>query len=219
MAKRAARPRYKSGPKKGQFMSDRAIAASKSRARKNPGRTVQPKRNPPRRRRPAASRRRAPARRAPARRNPPARRPADLVGAFVDGSIEAAQILAGKAAARSLPDLLRLPKQGNIGLAVQAGTALALGWATGMFASDATARAVLAGGLTAPLETLVVAYRVPWLSTALSPVTATAELSSYAGMRGLGSYARAPRPPLVLERGLAGYVSSAEVGIPAGYDA
>lgn len=226
MAKRKARRRYPKGhPKAGKFMSDRAIAASRSarkRTRKNPSR----KRAAPKRRA-SSSRKRSPARRNPgrttrARRNPPRR--VDIVGSLTDGSIEAVQILIGKAAARSIPDLIGAPKQGNVGLAVQAATALAVGYVSGMFLSENAARAMMAGGLTAPIETLIVTYNVPWLSRALSPVTAANSVGAYAGRRSIGSGAtmsgyvkRAPAPVVIQERGLAGYVSSAERGMGMGY--
>ena len=84
---------------------------------------------------------------------------------FIDGAVEAGQILIGKAVARSIPDLANLPKEGNVGLAIQGGVALAAGFVADMFLSRDAARAILAGGLTAPLETLIVAYQVPWLLT------------------------------------------------------
>jgi len=214
MAKRKARPRYKSGPKKGQFMSDRAIAASrrrKSPARKNPGRTVA-KRNPSRKR---ATRKAAPRKRAPARRNPPRR--VDIVGSLMDGSVEAVQILIGKAAARSLPDLVGAPKQGNIGLAVQAATALVTGYVAGMFLSENAARAMMAGGLTAPLETLIVSYDVPWLGRALSPVSTANGVAAYASRAQIGSgmagYVKRRPQPVVMARGMSGYVSSTDRGL------
>lgn len=110
------------------------------------------------------------------------------------GTIEAGQILVGKAAARSVPDMAGLPKEGNVGLAVQAAMAVGLGWAADMFLSPNAARAILAGGLTAPLETLIVAYQVPWLSTALSPTTANAEVQAYV-QRGVSSYVPASAQP------------------------
>lgn len=126
------------------------------------------------------------------RRNPAT---PDIFGLLMDGTIEAGQVLVGKAAARSVPDLAGLPKQGNVGLATQMGVALGMGWLADMFWSKQAARAILAGGLTAPLETLVVAYNVPWLSTALSPTTANATVSAYSMPRralpgGVASYAR-----------------------------
>lgn len=218
MAKRAARPRYKSGPKKGQFMSNRAIAAKKAaRSRK---RTTTTRKRATRKRNPGRSvaPRKSPTKRKAARRNPPRKRRVDIVGSLIEGGTEAAQILIGKAAVRSIPDLIGAPKQGNVGLAVQAGAALVTGYVAGMFLSENAARAMMAGGLTAPLETLIVSYRVPWLSNALSPMTAQAEVGAYARGR-LGAYPRPQaRPQLVVEeRGLAGYVASGERGIPSDY--
>lgn len=221
MAKRRTQPRHKSGPKKGQFKP----RARRKRARKNPGRTVA-KRNPPkrkrtRRRRTTAARKTTTRRRRSARRNPP-KMFRGLVGTFTDGIVEAGQILVGKAAVRSIPDLANLPKQGNVGLAVQAGTALVIGYVADMFLSANAARAMTAGALTAPLETLIVSYRVPWLSTALAPVSAASSLQAYVqgGGGSLGRYARRPRaaiaPPGNSERGLGRYAT--ERGMSYSYD-
>lgn len=118
-----------------------------------------------------------------------------VVGLLMDGTIEAGQILVGKAATRSVPDLFQLPKQGNVGLAVQGAVAVGLGWIADMFLSKPTARAILAGGLTAPLETAIVAFNVPWLSTALAPTTASGNLQAYVRRRtapgnNMGAYAQ-----------------------------
>lgn len=204
MAKRKTPERYKTGPKKGQFKPKSARSSSSRKrkapakrrtARRNPGRTVARKRSAP-------------------RRNPPKILGGNIVGNLMDAGIEAGQILVGKAAARSIPDLAGLPKQGNVGLAIQTAVALATGWAASMFMSPNAARAITAGGLTAPLETLVVAYRIPWLSEALAPVTANAELGAYVQGRaralpprsngngnGVGAYVRRSMP----ERGLGSY--------------
>lgn len=147
MAKRLP-PRHKSGPKKGQFR--------KRAARKNPAK----RKAAPRR---AASR----APRRAARRNP-ARR-LDVVKMLTRGTTMAAQVLIGKAATRAVPDLMNLPKGGNTGLAVQVATALGVGFIAQQFLSASAAAAILAGGLTAPVETLVVNMNVPYLSQYLSP--------------------------------------------------
>ena len=158
MAKRKMPARYTSGPKRGQF---------KPKAkRKNPARRAAP--------RAAAPRRAAPRRNAPRRPKMP-----DLVGMLMDGTVNAGQVLVGKAAARSVPDLMGLPKEGNTGLAIQAAVAVGIGFVADMFLSRQAAAAILAGGLTAPLETFLVAQDVPWIGEALSPVTAAAEVGSY----------------------------------------
>ncbi len=206
MARRLPR-RYKSGPKKGQFMPKGARKRKRNPARKaatttrrrraparkrkrNIGRTVARKRS-----RPAARKRRSYA------RNP--RRP-NIVRTLTDGIVEAGQILIGKAAVRTLPDLAGLPKQGNMGIAVQAGAALVIGFVADMFLGRNAVRAITAGALTAPLETLIVAYKVPWLAGALAPVTAGSALGAYvqpggpariaaSTAPGMGRYVRAPR--------------------------
>lgn len=175
MAKKKKMPeRYKTGPKKGQFKPKSSRSSS---AKRNPGRTTRAKSS-------SKSSSKSKSRRRPARSNPPAMfRPRNIMGHLVDSGVEAGQILVGKALARSVPDLANLPKQGNVGLAVQTGVALASGWAASMFLSPAAARAITAGGLTAPLETMVVAYNVPWLSRALAPVTASNDLGAYVQRR------------------------------------
>lgn len=215
MAKRRTPPRYKSGPKKGQFMSKRARAARKGgRKRRNPGRTVaaknQPRKRAPAKRRPAARKRAAPKRQNPYHRNP-RRRGMPIMRVFTDGIVEAGQILVGKAAVRTIPDLIpNVSKEGNMGIAIQAGTALVIGWVADMFLSKNAARAMTAGALTAPLETLIVAYRVPWISSALAPVSAQSSLQAYVRGNGgsLGRYARRPRIEAgSAERGLGRYAT------------
>lgn len=117
------------------------------------------------------------------RRNPVG---GDIVGMLTEGSIGAVQVLTGKAAARAVPDLVGLPKQGNTGLATQAAVAVGAGFVADMFLSKRAANMILAGGLTAPLETLIVAYSVPFFSEALSPTTAN---------NAVGRYVRAARNP------------------------
>ncbi len=208
MARRMPR-RYKSGPKRGQFMSKaarkrkrnpprkRARAATSTRRRapakrkRNIGRTVARRANPVRKKRRSYA------------RNP--RRP-NIIRTLTDGLVEAGQILVGKAAVRTLPDLAGLPKQGNMGIAIQAGAALVIGFVADMFLGRNAVRAITAGALTAPLETLIVAYQIPWLSGALAPVTANGALGAYvqrggggpgrvaaATAPGMGRYVRAPR--------------------------
>lgn len=148
--------RYKTGPKKGQF---------KPKAKRRSTRR-------------SSSRRKTPARktRRSYRRNPA--RP-DIVQTLMNGTVTASQVLVGKAAARAVPDVLKLPKGGNAGLAVQVATALALGYVSAMFFKKDTAAAILAGGLTAPVETLILAADVPYLSEYLSPEAEAAAVAGY----------------------------------------
>lgn len=166
----AKRRHYKSGPKKGQFMPGKARKRTSTK-RKAPAKL---------RRNPTAN---MPAK--PRRRNPP------RMGKFsvqkitrdlAQGAGDAALILIGKAGTRVIPSMLpNLPKEGNVGLAVQALTAVVLGMLAGMVVKPAQAKMILAGGLTAPVETLVVAMDVPFLAEALSPTTAAQEVGAYYG--------------------------------------
>lgn len=174
MAKRKTPPRYKSGPKKGQFKPKSARRSSSSRA--------------------VTKRRKAAPKRRTYRRNP--RRP-DVVRMLTQGTITASQVLAGKAVTRAVPEMLNLPKQGNTGLAVQVATALGVGYVSSMFFSQATSAAILAGALTAPVETVIQVANVPLLARYLSP---TAQQSAVEGYKqGVRGYVQ-PRTPF------AGYV-------------
>lgn len=179
------RRHYKSGPKKGQFMPGKARKASsstKKRRRRNPApaMTTSPrKRNPPRKRLTARS----------------------AIRGATEGAVDAFLVLTGKAATRSIPLLANLPKEGNIGLAVQALTAIVVGMVAQQFLKPAQAKMLTAGGLTAPLETLIVSYNVPFLAPALQPVEADAQLSAY-----LGGYVQPVYDPVGVEEGVGGYV-------------
>ncbi len=195
MARRMPR-RYKSGPKRGQFMPKAARKRTAPRKRKrNIGRTVARARtNAPAKKRRAATTRRPVARKRNYRGNP--RRP-NIIRTLTDGIVEAGQMLVGKAAVRTVPDLAGLPKQGNAGLAVQVATALVIGYAADMFLSRRAVSAITAGALSAPLETLIVATDIPWLGRALSPVTQTNSLGAYVQPRGvspgMGRYVQGPK--------------------------
>lgn len=198
--------RFTSGPKKGQF---KPRGAKKRRRRRNPASsstsaaarssTVK-KSNPSRRRRRAA----APARRR-RRRNPGT---PSLVRQLVGGVKDAAAIVGGEAAARIIPTMAKLPKEGPVGLAVQAAAGVAAGYLANRFMGREVGRLVLAGALSAPLKTALVAARVPVLSPALSPATQAEALGAYKSLRayvlpsgdqvgtrrpGMGSYVSASR--------------------------
>lgn len=223
-------PRHRSGPKKGQFRK-RARSSSKRRRRNQPAAVaVAPRRNQPARR--AAPRPRARARRAappaPTRRRRRNRNPAPKITVrrvlrdIQDGAVNAAYILVGKAAARTIHTVTGLPKMGNTGLAVQALSAVAAGMIADAVIGASRAKFVLAGGLTAPLETAIVAYNVPFLAQALSPAAAINDLQGY---RNMGRYVQPRAAPNGLNRyvaagaGLAGYVSPTQaLEMGNGYD-
>lgn len=168
------------------------------------------RRNPPRK---AAARRASPAK-ATTQRRAYRRNPAkpDVVQMLTRGTLTATQVLLGKAATRAIPDLIKLPKSGNAGLAVQVAVALALGYVGEMFFSKTTAAALLAGGLTAPVETLIVSANVPYVSQYLSPGASSSAVAGY-----VQGYVPPSRP-------IAGYVTHGGAATPAsqfngqGYD-
>jgi len=138
------------------------------------------------------------------RRNPGRmkKNPPDIMGMAVGGATTATQVLLGKAATRSVPELANLPRSGNTGLAVQALVAIALGYISAEFLSREAAAAILAGGLTAPLEDFIVAQNVPWLSEALGPgASPTNNVGRYPQRPALvagypdGGVGRYPTPP------------------------
>ena len=138
-------PRHKSGPKKGQFKKAGGGGGKRrgSAARRNP----------------------------PARRGVRQRRSAKgIVANLTDGAIGAAQVLTGKAVVRMGADLLpaNLRAGQMMGPAVQVALAILIGTLAENFVSKKTAHMLLVGGFVAPVEELIVAANVPFLSPALS---------------------------------------------------
>lgn len=186
---RRAQPRYKSGPKKGQF-KPRGRGGSSSRKTTTRKRTT--RKNPP-----ATTRRR----RAP-RRNAPKLTPRNVIRSAVDGTKDAALVLVGKGATRTIPVVANLPRGGPAGLAIQGLTAVLVSMVARNFLKPAQAKMVLAGGLSAPLETLVVSYDVPFLANALQPGEQAAQLQAY-----LHGYVEPAAPLLPAPVGLDGYAN------------
>lgn len=208
MAGKRLPPRIKTGPRKGQFRK-RAKRKSTGKRRRNPHTTTA-------RRRPnkmgagyTANR----GRNNWGRASPNPRRKRMSVRGIgrdlMQGGVDAALILTGKAAARTIPAMFpNMPKEGNTGLAVQALVAVAIGLAADMVLRPAQSKMILAGGLTAPVETLVVSLNVPFLADALAPVTADQQLSAYYG------YVQPPQ----LESGVGAYVQEGADMAMGGYD-
>lgn len=101
----------------------------------------------------------------------------EVVEMLKDGVIDSVEIIAGKAAVRSVPQLVKLPTTGNVGIAVQVATALVFGF-LGDKVSPEIGRNLLAGALTAPLEDMIVTANVPWISNALTQAVAPAPAST-----------------------------------------
>lgn len=141
------------------------------------------------------------------RRNPPVGR--GIVGKLVGGVKNAASIVAGKAAARAIPQALGLPQTGATGIAVQIGAALAAGMLADRFAGGRIGEFVLAGALAAPLESAIKKANVPFLSPALAGDDEVLLIDERAARSYglLGAYDSAPAPGETLdtEGGYEGY--------------
>ncbi|MCH7889893.1 MAG: hypothetical protein IH921_00175 [Gemmatimonadetes bacterium] len=205
MASKRLPPRVKSGKNKGQFRK-RATAKRKSPAKKR-------RRNMPMQYAAAANKPN------PRHRNNPPRRGKftvrKITRSLTTGAMDALLVIVGKAGARTIPAMLpNLPKEGNMGLAIQALTAVVLGLGAEMVLSPAQAKIILAGALTAPIETLVVAMNVPFLAPALAPVTLNAQLSAY-----MGSYVQPPLlPPEPNDNSIGAYVQEGADAAMQGFD-
>ncbi len=207
-------PRHRSGPKKGQFRKrargkrrrNQPVQAARSDySRPAYSRKVgaRPRQTPPRRR--YVEPRTPPRRRNPCNtgyaRNAPRMTFRNITRTLMDGAMDAAMVLTGKAATRAIPLMANLPKEGNIGLAVQGATAVVVSMLAQQFLRPQQARMILAGGLTAPLETLIVSFNVPFLGPALQPVESDAQLSAY-----LGGYVTPAAPAPTNGQNMGGYV-------------
>jgi hypothetical protein len=109
-----------------------------------------------------------------------------------------------------------IPREGNLGLGVQALTALGLGLVASRVFKPERAKMVLAGALSAPVETLILTYRVPWLSNALSPTTVQSQVSAYVQPSRLPNGNGGGRVARYVEAGSMGRYVPANVGL-AGY--
>lgn len=133
------------------------------------------------------TRRRSPARRRRTyRRNQPA-----MVKNLSEGAISAFQVLAGKAAARTVADQVPIPggRDSASGIAIQAVVAVLIGMFGRQLGFGAsTAKMLTAGALTAPVETIIVGANVPFLSPALEAYPSVRELSAYPSGRDIAAY-------------------------------
>lgn len=89
----------------------------------------------------------------------------------MNGVTDAAEVVAGKAAARAIPNLVGLDTAGPLGLAVQGLSALVVGWVGHSFISHNAGKMMLAGGLAAPLESFVKSMNIPFISANLGEDT------------------------------------------------
>lgn len=118
------------------------------------------------------------------RRNPPMF--GDVVGHATEGAIDAVQIMGGEVVARAVPGLFGL-SGGAMGLAAQAATAIIVGELAMSFLGEEAGSMILAGGLAAPLRSIVVDLNVPYVSENLSAYPQLTALAAYPRQLGPGS--------------------------------
>jgi len=169
------------------------------------------------RRRKAVSRKRTTKRRRSVKQNPPTvnvrhrrvrrvrhrRNPKGLsfgyfsFATLTNGVIDAGEVVIGKAAARTIPTLVGLPTGDTMGLVVQALSALVVGWAGHSFISANAGKMLLAGGLSAPVESLIKQMNLPIISAALG--------EDVVEIDGVSGYVQVPD-----QSGMSGYVQMGE---------
>ena len=148
---------------------------------------------------PRVRRRRSAARR-PSHRRRYRQNPAGLGGIMrylsvnnlMSGVIDAGEVLGGKIVVRTLPGLVGLPTTDMLGLSVQALTAILAGGVAHTFVNPNAGKMVLAGGLAAPLETILKGLNIPFISANLGEdVVEIDGISAYPQLNQMGSY---PQP-------------------------
>jgi hypothetical protein len=114
--------------------------------------------------------------------------PKNLMG----GVIDAGEVLVGKVVVRTVPGLIGFGSSDTIGLAIQALTAIVAGGVAHTFVNHNAGKMVLAGGLAAPLETLIKSLNIPLISSALGEDTVEVVQDGMGGYvqipQGMGSY-------------------------------
>lgn len=118
------------------------------------------------------------------RRNQP-RQLRGIVRQLTDGAVGAFQILTGKALARAIPEMVGMPKEGPTGIAIQGAVAIFAGMMARQFFGAEAGKMVLAGALTAPVETLIVTANIPVISPALSAYPMLSAYPEYDGAYGV----------------------------------
>jgi hypothetical protein len=89
------------------------------------------------------------------------------VKTILNGAIDAGEVVVGKAATRAVPNMFGLPTTDAMGLAVQGLSALVVGWAAHSFISPNAGKMMLAGGLSAPIESFIKSMNIPFISANL----------------------------------------------------
>jgi hypothetical protein len=111
--------------------------------------------------------------------------PKNLMG----GVIDAGEVLVGKVVVRTVPGLIGFGSSDTIGLAIQALTAIVAGGVAHTFVNHNAGKMILAGGLAAPLETLIKSLNIPFISAGLGEdVVEIDGVSAYPQLTNMGAY-------------------------------
>jgi hypothetical protein len=131
------------------------------------------------------------------------------------GVQDAAGVLAGKAAARAIPEMIGFRQTGAAGMGVQLLAGLVAAYVADMFLGAKFGRQVMAGALLAPMESVIIGANIPILSPALAggPLLAatTSAYPSVYGGPGIGAYPELPG-------GIGGYELTDAFGTSIGDD-
>lgn len=90
---------------------------------------------------------------------------------LMGGVVDAGEVLVGKVVVRTLPGMVGLPTTDMMGMLSQAVTAVLAGGVAHSFVSANAGKMILAGGLSAPLESFVKGMNIPVVSAALGEDT------------------------------------------------
>jgi hypothetical protein len=102
------------------------------------------------------------------RRNPFMGGRGGMFSAVKRGIIGGTGVVLGKAASRAIPTLVNLPRTGVLGAAIQGATGVLLAPFVTKFMGGEWGTAFLYGAFAAPIESLIVGFKVPVLAPALS---------------------------------------------------
>ena len=112
-----------------------------------------------------------------------------IIGQLQQGAIDATFVVGGKAGTRIIAGFIPVERAGAMGLAVQVAAALAVGF-LGRQISPNASKMMLAGGLSAPIETFIKSMNIPFISANLGDGEGYYAVGSYP----MGSYPMASYP-------------------------
>ncbi len=133
--------------------------------------------------------RKAPVKRRKYRRNPSIKRMGKgFIGMLLQGSIDTVEVTLGKVVARTIPTMVNIPTSGPMGLIVQTAVAVAVGFVGHQFVSKNAGKMMLAGALSAPVESIIKQANIPFISAGLGEEPEIVEIGGMGAYPSLGAY-------------------------------